>query len=231
MDGRTSEHSLADLRVDGKRVKFRTTLAIGDSTSRKSEPSGRRAAAVLVAVALAAGCTIARGNVKGLRDTDARRIRFDNAIDTSVAALNDLPSHCGPTRDHRVREEEFQVYRVIGTIRGVKRAPDQDVHIVLDDPDNPGLHVIVELPDPDSRGSAKSPYQKRLALAMHMFENLLEETGASQWNQLRGVRVRVTGVGFFDLSHFQVGRSRSCIELHPVLAIERVRGTALPPVR
>ena len=181
---------------------------------------------MLAAVALAAGCTIARGDVKGLRDADARRIRFDTAIDTSIAALNDLPSHCGPTRDHRVREEEFQVYTVIGTIRGVKRAPDHDVHIVLDDPDNPDLHVIVELPDPDSRGSAKSPYRDRLALAMRTFENLLAETGARQWEELRGVRVRVTGVGFFDLSHFQVGRSRSCIELHPVLSIEKFRAKA-----
>ena len=62
---------------------------------------------------------------------------------------------------------------------------------------------------------------------MQMFENLLEETGAAQWNRLRGVRVRVTGVGFFDLSHFQVGRSRSCMELHPVLAIEKL--LASPP--
>ena len=186
---------------------------------------------MLAVGALAAGCTIARGDVKGLRDADATHIRFDRAIDTSITALNDLPSHCGPTRDHRVREEEFQVYRVIGTIRAVKRAPDHDIHIVLDDPDNPDLHVIVELPDPDSRGSAKSPYQDKLALAMHMFEHLMEDTGAQQWSELRGVRVRVTGVGFFDLSHFQAGRSRSCIELHPALTIERFRGTALPPVR
>ena len=186
---------------------------------------------MLAAVALATGCTIARGDVKGLRDADANRIRFDPAIDTSIAALNDLPSHCGPTRDHRVREEEFRVYRIIGTIRGVKRAPDHDIHIVLDDPDNPDLHVIVELPDPDSRGSLKSPHRDRLALAMHTFENLLKETGARQWDELRGVRVRGPGVGFFDLSHFQVGRSRSCIELHPILAIERDRGSPLPPVR
>ena len=181
---------------------------------------------MLAVVTLAAGCTIARGEVKGLRDADAKHIRFDRAIDTSIAALNSLPSHCGPTRDHRVREEEFQVYRVIGTIRAVKRAPDHDVHIILDDADNPDLHVIVELPDPDSRGSAKSPYRDKLVLAMHTFENLLKETGASQWSDLRGIRVRVTGVGFFDLSHFQVGRSRSCIELHPVLAIERFRGSS-----
>jgi hypothetical protein len=29
-------------------------------------------------------------------------------------------------------------------------------------------------------------------------------------------------VGFFDFNHGQTGRSRSCIELHPVLGIETV---------
>jgi len=38
----------------------------------------------------------------------------------------------------------------------------------------------------------------------------------------KGTTVRVTGVGFFDVNHLQVGRSRSCIELHPILTIERV---------
>ena len=28
------------------------------------------------------------------------------------------------------------------------------------------------------------------------------------------------GVAFFDVMHFQRGRSRSCVELHPVLSIE-----------
>jgi hypothetical protein len=193
-----------------------------------SELIWHRAAVVLTVISLATGCTIARGDVKGLRDEGATQVRMDAPIETSIAALNDLPSHCGPTRDHRVREEEFQVYRVIGTIRHVKRAPDHDIHIVLDDPGRPDAHIIVELPDPDSAGSVKSPYRDRLALAMQTFENLLAETGARQWNDLRGVRVRVTGVGFFDLSHFQVGRSRSCIELHPVLKIEQFRESPAP---
>jgi hypothetical protein len=188
-----------------------------------SEMIRHRAAALLTVMSLATGCTIARGDVKGLRDAGATHVRMDAAIDTSITALNDLPSHCGPTRDHRVREEEFQVYRIIGTIRHVKRAPDHDIHIVLDDPDRLAAHIIVELPDPDSAGSLQSPYRDRLTLAMQSFENLLAETGARQWNDLQGIRVRVTGVGFFDLRHFQVGRSRSCIELHPVLKIEQFR--------
>jgi hypothetical protein len=42
-------------------------------------------------------------------------------------------------------------------------------------------------------------------------------------SDLEGLPVTVTGVGFFDLNHLQIGRSRSCIELHPLLSIERLR--------
>ena len=189
-----------------------------------------QALALLATIAVASGCTIARSEVKTLRDRGATHIRMDTLIHTSITALNDLPAKCGPTWDRRVREEEFNVYQVIGTIRGVKRAPDHDIHIILADPQNSDARVIVELPAPDSRGSVKSPHRDKFVLAKQMFEDLVAERGARRFNDLRGVPVRVTGIGFFDLSHFQVGRSRSCIELHPVLAIESVRDALVPPI-
>jgi len=180
--------------------------------------------AFLVAfVTFAAGCALNRSDVKSLRDLGASRIRLDSAIETSIAALNAIPAHCGPGRDHRVREEEFHVYQVIGRIARAKRERDHDIHIVLEDLDNPRARLVVESDDPDFRGNVKSPYRDRLAVARHMFDELVAQSGARELNDLRGIVVRVTGVGFFDLSHLQVGRSRSCIELHPILAIEQVR--------
>jgi len=182
----------------------------------------RRVPAVVALATLAAGCAFNRPAVKSLRDRDASQLRIDTAIDTSVAALNAIPAHCGPTGDHRVRDEEFRVYQVIGRIRRVKRERDHDIHIVLEDPDSPSLHLVIELDDPDFRGNAQSPYRDRLAAARRMFDQLVDQAGARQLDDLVGMVVSVTGVGFFDLNHFQVGRSRSCIELHPILAIERV---------
>jgi hypothetical protein len=40
--------------------------------------------------------------------------------------------------------------------------------------------------------------------------------------------VRVTGVGFFDRNHGQVGAAPNLIELHPVLAIQRISATTPP---
>src|SRR5207248_11173411 len=112
------------------------------------------------------------------RDPEASRIRLDAVIETTVAALNAIPAHCGPGRDHRVREEEFHVYQVIGRIVRAKRERDHDIHIVLEDPDNPRVRLVVESDDPDVRGTVKSPYRERLAVARHMFDELVGRSGA-----------------------------------------------------
>jgi hypothetical protein len=175
----------------------------------------------------AAGCALGRPHVKSLRDREADRIQLDTVIPTTVAALNAIRSRCGPTRDHRVREEEFHVYEVVGRITRVKREHDRDIHIVLQDPADLAEHMVVESDDPAFRANVLSPYQDKLAAARHMFEDLQRQSGAQHLSDLRGIVVRVTGVGFFDMSHLQKGRSRSCIELHPILAIESASSTLL----
>jgi hypothetical protein len=189
-------------------------------------PRARHIAATLALATLAAGCAFTRSDVKSLRDDDASRIQMHHAVKTTIAALNQIPSHCGPTRDHRVRDEEFHVYEVIGRIDRVKREPDHDIHIVLEDPGDPRAHLVVESDDPAIRGNALSPYHDRLVAARDMFDELVQQRGAKDFKDLRGAVVRVTGVGFFDLNHFQVGRSHSCIELHPILGIELVTPTS-----
>ena len=169
-----------------------------------------------------AGCTLSRSHVKSLRDRDAGRVQLDTVIQTTVMALNAVRSQCGPATDHRVREEEFRVYEVVGRVARVKRERDHDIHIVLSDPEDARERMVVESDDPDFRGNAVSPYREKLAAARQMFDDLVKQSGVRQLSDVGGTLVRVTGVGFFDVNHFQIGRSRSCIELHPILAIERV---------
>ena len=83
--------------------------------------------------------------------------------------------------------------------------------------------MVVEADDPDFRKNAASPYRDKLAAARQMFEALVSQSSGGRLDDLKGTTVRVTGVGFFDVKHLQVGRSRSCIELHPMLAIERLK--------
>jgi hypothetical protein len=171
----------------------------------------------------AVGCALNRAQVKSLRDPAAGRIQFDTVIDTTISALNAIRSQCGPARNRRVRDEEFHVYRVAGTVTRVKRERDHDIHIVLIDAARPRERLVVELDDPDFGKNAASPYRDKLTAARRAFDALAGQSSTDRLKDLKGITVRVTGVGFFDLNHLQIGRSRSCIELHPMLAIERLK--------
>src|SRR3954468_352685 len=178
-----------------------------------------------------AGCALSRTEVKSLRDPTAAGIQFDLPIDTTIAALNAIPRHCGPTGNRRVRDEEQRVYRIEGRIIRVKRERDHDIHLVLADATNPKDHIIVESDDPNFGKNVGSPYRDRLAPARRMMDALVSAPSADAFRDLKGTIVRVTGIGFFDVNHFQKGRSRSCIELHPILTIERLSDRRVPPCR
>jgi hypothetical protein len=169
------------------------------------------------------GCALNRAQVKSLRDPTAFRIQFDTVVDTTIAALNAMPSQCGPAGNRRVRDEEFHVYRVVGIITRVKRERDHDIHIVLADAAHRRDRLVVESDDPEFGRNVASPYRDKLIAARRMFDALVTQSAVDRFGDLKGTTVRVTGVGFFDVNHLQVGRSRSCIELHPMLVIERVK--------
>jgi hypothetical protein len=177
-----------------------------------------------------ANCALTRSEVKALRDRDADRVAFDAAIPTTITALNDLPSHCGPAGNRRRGPEEFRVYEAVGRIVRVRREPDRDIHIVLADLLHARDRIVIELGDPDTKNGRRSPHRERLAAAWRMWEELQRRSGVPNARGLEGLTVRITGVGFYDMNHFQRGRSRSCIELHPVLSIEPVsRRPNTPP--
>ena len=135
---------------------------------RRVAVTAYRTVLLTVLATLTAGCALTRSQVKSLRDADANRIRLDKVTQTTVAALNALPSHCGPALDHRSREEEFAVYQVVGRIVRVKREPDHDLHIVLEDPADSRERIIVESDDPDYRGNVSSPFREQIAAARRM---------------------------------------------------------------
>jgi hypothetical protein len=181
-----------------------------------------RTGILLVSLVFGGGCALTRSDVKALRDRDAARIAFDVVIPASVTSLNDVRPHCGPAGNRRRREEEFRVYQVVGRITRVRRERDRDVHIVLADLVHARDRLVIELGDPDTKKGRVSPYRDRLLSARRTFDDLQRELAVVSLRELEGRTVRVTGVGFFDVNHFQRGRSRSCIELHPVLSIEPV---------
>jgi hypothetical protein len=120
---------------------------------------------------------------------------------------------------------------------------DNDFHLVISDDtlqfsthDVVSTHSFVaEIVNPDcvmgSHDDTTFPSQIQTQLAaMHtkfvnQFPNMLTD---GSWNEPGNIRVRLTGVGFYDRDHFQTGRAKNHIELHPLLDIDFNPGP--PPV-
>jgi hypothetical protein len=155
-------------------------------------------------------CGVERWPVKTLSDADATRVSLSDVTSTTIAALNGLPAHCSGLPDGRTYAEEFRVYEVTGVVQLTRDEDDRDVHIALVDPSDASQTIVVEVADSACAGAVQSPYAATLVSARATYQSL---------GTLTGRTVRVRGVGFYDFDHGQTGRSRSCIELHPVVSI------------
>lgn len=115
---------------------------------------------------------------------------------------------------------------------------DNDFHLVISDdtlqfsPSGSGSTAsphsfIAEIPNPDcvSGSHDDTPFPSQLQaqlVAVHTkFINQFPNMKTSgDWNEMGGIPVRLTGIGFFDKPHGQTGRALNGLELHPLLDIE-----------
>lgn len=164
-------------------------------------------------------CGVERWAVKTLSDVGAGAVNLANVQQTTVRDLNQFPAHCSSLPSARTFAEEFQVYEVVARITLARLEDDRDYHIALADPDDPGATIVTEVADPVCQGVVSSPFLQTLTQARAQWDAI--RAGRSLAS-LAGTMVRIRGVGFYDFDHNQTGRSRSCIELHPILGIERV---------
>jgi hypothetical protein len=166
------------------------------------------AALVVIFFALEHVISHRRWPVKTLSDAD-RALVVRTPVETTVAFLSSLPRVTGPLpHDRRIPPHEVTVYRVRANLVAVHRMLDGDFHVVIADPVIPTARMIVEIPAPGegrATGLAETFERARQEIARH---------GA------KGRSIRVTGVGFFDYTHWQPGAARNGFELHPVLAVE-----------
>jgi hypothetical protein len=155
-----------------------------------------------------------RWDVKTLTDPSRSRVRRTPIVDTTVAALSRIPPPAvRPAPGERIAPFETTVYRVHARLLVVHQQLDLDDHLEIADLADPSKTMIVEIPAPsEARGSG--------------LEGAFARARTEVSQRTRGPRpkggwdVVVTGVGFFDFTHFQPGASASGFELHPVFGIE-----------
>ena len=149
-----------------------------------------------------------RWPVKTLTDVD-RELVNRAPVDSTVRSLASLPKVPGPLpHDRRIPPHELTVYRVRARLVAVHKMLDGDLHVLIEDPDDEKARMIVEVPAP-SEGETTG-----LSETYRRTREALRERGDP------GRLVSVSGVGFFDYTHWQPGAARNGFELHPVLSVE-----------
>jgi len=163
-------------------------------------------------------CGVERWFVKTLADQDAGSVALSAVTAISIHDLNALTPHCDGSPDRRVYAEEFRVFEITGRVIYIAHEDDRDYHMAVEDPDDPTATVVTELADTRCSGASMSPHLAALRSVEGMFASVLSGSAPSS---LVGTMVRIQGVGFYDFDHGQRGRSKSCIELHPIVFISR----------
>jgi hypothetical protein len=173
--------------------------------------------AVLVPVGLigyVVACGSERWSVKTGSDADAQQIDLTTVYGAGVGDLGALPRPTYIPSNGRADWVEFTMWQVYATLVEFKRETDSDYHLVL--MDDYGNTMIAEIPQP-SCVSDVSPFKDYITNARAEFDSVFHVTTSFQYAY---VPVLVTGIGFWDYNHGQIGHAPNFVELHPVLDIQ-----------
>lgn len=162
------------------------------------------------------------------------------SLQPTQTSLHDLVSLKTPTlpHDNDTRTKQEMTLRTVSA-RLLKFKPeiakngDGDFHLVMTDETlqfSSGSTVsshsfVAELVNPDCVPGKKgapdttSAWQDQLEDVWEKFSQRFPNPKHG-WNDAKAIRIRVTGIGFFDRPHGQTGRAKNMIEIHPVLDIE-----------
>jgi hypothetical protein len=135
------------------------------------------------------------------------------------------------TRSRCRRLVETTVYRIRALLQEMKLEADEDIHLVVGQPGEPMLTMIVEFPVGSCTIGASPAKRRAMGATRLALMRACGAPSASSFMHLRGTAT-ITGVGFFDVIHGQTGVAPNGIELHPVLSATRIvcrPGTAPPP--
>jgi hypothetical protein len=177
--------------------------------------------ALLASGCAALACGTERWPVKVGTDRDARKVATQPQV-TTIAQLRLIaaPAHPNSKRSTRFAPTELTTFQIKGILRVIKREKDQDYHLVITDPVNPRVTMIVESPDPQC--ASGSQFLDNITSVRAMLDQTLQLDRVFALNSRSelSVPVTITGVAFFDTLHGQEGVARNGIELHPMLMID-----------
>jgi hypothetical protein len=121
-------------------------------------------------------------------------------------------------QNRRAAPVEFILWTVEGVLTNLKHEADGDYHMVIQGAG--GETMVAEIPNPVAPFIVIDPnsrWAQQIAAARSSVDKKLPpQLGITRMS----MRVRITGIGFFDRAHGNLGASPNAIELHPVTHIE-----------
>lgn len=168
-------------------------------------------------ISFAQNCGVERWSVKTLSDNDTTRIDFQKIDTSTVHEQVSLPS---PFKKGARLDSETKIYSIDCFIIGYKKeGNDKDIHIIIEDI-NTDETMVAEIPSYECFEIQKT---SRLELFKELQEWFIKNIGqpTSKFVYLeKHIPVTITGVGFFDFNHGQIGMAENGREIHPVLSIK-----------
>lgn len=165
----------------------------------------------------AQNCGVERWSIKTLSDKDTIKIDFQKIVKSTVheQLLLEIP----PTKTSRL-ETETIVYSIDCFIIGYKKeSNDKDIHIIIEDIDTDET-MVIEIPSYECFEILNtSRYELFKQLQEWFIINIGQPKSKFVYLE-KHIPATITGVGFFDFNHGQIGMAGNGREIHPVLSIK-----------
>ena len=168
---------------------------------------------------IAQDCGVERWSIKTLSDPDTVKITFSKIVESTIHKQVSL-ERPKIIRNKR-HESESIVYKINCSIVGFKReSGDQDIHVILED-DETEETMVAEIPSHKCSSIQKT---SRKTLFFDLGKWFVKNIGypSNKFVYLKKhIPLKITGRGFFDYVHGQIGMSSNGREIHPVLSISK----------
>ncbi|MBV9718825.1 MAG: hypothetical protein JOZ77_05875 [Candidatus Eremiobacteraeota bacterium] len=200
---------------------------------------------------------VERWSVKVLTAANTSSIDFSPQT-ALVSALGELSPPTSLLETAHVAPYELEKFTIDGCLFFVRQETDADYHLALADLAQANDTLIAEIPDAACADVCETPFAKNYTDALNALltdpqmprpaslavlqvrqKTLSATTTASAMAAYRTSlatsylqnprRVELSGVGFFDFPHGQVGKAPNAFEIHPVLSFKYLQGTCTPP--
>jgi hypothetical protein len=132
------------------------------------------AIALIASVSSAVACGTERWPVKVGTDKDAAKVAT-LPQPTTIAELASVtaPARPGAWRSSRFAPTELKTFQVTGIMTVIKKEADEDYHVVIADPANPRITMIVEAPEP--RCAAGSQFLDKISIVRQTLDRKFGE--------------------------------------------------------